>query len=66
MPILAVGAVPVGMLLGSLSLGLSADDVGRKRALFASLCIHVTFGVLAAVMPYQALFLVCTFLSAVG
>ena len=62
----AVGAVSVGMLLGSLLFGLSADGVGRKRALFVSLCLHVTFGALAAVMPYQALFLVWTFLSAVG
>ena len=64
--ILTVGAVPVGMLLGSLSWGFSADGIGRKMALLVSLIIHVTFGVLAVVVPYKASFLVCTFLSAVG
>ena len=64
--ILTVAAVPVGMLLGSVSWGFSADGIGRKMALLASLIIHVTFGVLAVVIPYKAPFLVCTFLSAVG
>uniref|UniRef100_A0A3P9P3V1 Solute carrier family 22 member 17 n=1 Tax=Poecilia reticulata TaxID=8081 RepID=A0A3P9P3V1_POERE len=51
----------LGVLTGCLSLGYTADRLGRSKTLLISLTLSVVFGVLVCVSPYPSIFIVMRF-----